>query len=123
MLLYELVSGHPPFYPDLTPERVRHEVPAPPGGRPSPPEALRTLVARCLAKAPADRPASMREVHAELERCLTLETPIEPVAVGTPASRHGRRPTRCRSARNGSARRRRRRPRTTCAAKDSGEAC
>jgi tetratricopeptide (TPR) repeat protein len=83
VLLYELVSGHPPFYPDLTPERVRHEVPAPPGGRPSPPEALRALVARCLAKAPADRPASMREVHAELERCLTLETPVEPVSGGT----------------------------------------
>ncbi|MCE3285785.1 MAG: serine/threonine protein kinase, partial [Steroidobacteraceae bacterium] len=84
VLLYELVSGHPPFYPNLTPERVRDEVPAPLGGRPSPPEALRALVARCLAKAPADRPASMREVHAELARCLTLETPVEPVAAATP---------------------------------------
>lgn len=80
VLLYELVSGHPPFYPDLTPERVRHEVPASLAGRPSPPEALRALVARCLAKSPADRPASLREVRAELERCLTLDAPIEAAA-------------------------------------------
>ena len=73
VLLHELVSGHPPFYPDLTPERVRGEIPVPLTGRPTPPEALRALVARCLAKTPADRPASMREVRAELDRCLALE--------------------------------------------------
>lgn len=73
VLLHELVSGHPPFYPDLTPERVRGEIPAPLTGRPTPPEPLRALVARCLAKAPADRPASMREVRTELDRCLALE--------------------------------------------------
>ena len=73
VLLHELVSGHPPFYPDLTPERVRGEIPAPLTGRPTPPEPLRALVARCLAKTPADRPASMREVRTELDRCLALE--------------------------------------------------
>ena len=61
VLLYELVSGHPPFYPDITPERVRDEAPAPLAGRPAPPEALRALVARCLAKSPAERPATMRD--------------------------------------------------------------
>ena len=80
VLLYELVSGHPPFYPDLTPERVREETPPPLAGRPSPPEVLRSLVARCLAKDPAARPATMREVLAELERCLSLEVPFEPAA-------------------------------------------
>jgi hypothetical protein len=39
-------------------------------GQPAPPDALRALVARCLAKNPAERPASMREFHAALERCL-----------------------------------------------------
>jgi hypothetical protein len=77
VLLYELVSGHPPFYPDITPERVRHEVPAPLTGRPPPPEALQTLVARCLGKQPADRPVSMREVRAELEHCVALGPPVE----------------------------------------------
>jgi eukaryotic-like serine/threonine-protein kinase len=73
VLLYELVSGHPPFYPDLTPDRVRSEVPPPLAGRPAPPAALCALVARCLAKRPVERPASMRELCAELERCLAAE--------------------------------------------------
>ena len=72
VMLYELVSGHPPFYPDLTPERVRNEVPPALSGRPEPPAALRALVARCLAKRPAERPASMRELCEELERCLAV---------------------------------------------------
>jgi len=83
VLLHELVGGHPPFYPDVTPERVRHETPAPLTGRPPPPETLRALVARCLAKAPADRPASMREIRTELEHCLSLETPDEAASART----------------------------------------
>jgi eukaryotic-like serine/threonine-protein kinase len=70
VLLYELISGHPPFYPELTPERVRAEAPAPLTGRPAPPEELQALVAQCLAKAPAERPATLREVHARLEAAL-----------------------------------------------------
>jgi tetratricopeptide (TPR) repeat protein len=80
VLLYELVSGHPPFYPDLTPERVRDETPAPLAGRPPPPEALRDLVARCLAKQPQGRPATMRDLRAELEQCLELDVAVETVA-------------------------------------------
>ena len=72
VLFYELVSGHPPFYPDVTPARVHGEIPAPLAGRPDPPEAFRALVARCLAKRPVDRPVSMRIVHEELQ--LLLET-------------------------------------------------
>jgi len=72
VLFYELVSGHPPFYPDVTPARVHDEIPAPLAGRPDPPEAFRALVARCLAKRPDDRPVSMRVVHEELQ--LLLET-------------------------------------------------
>jgi eukaryotic-like serine/threonine-protein kinase len=72
VLFYELVSGHPPFYPDVTPARVHDEIPAPLAGRPDPPEAFRALVARCLAKRPADRPVSLRIVHEELQ--LMLET-------------------------------------------------
>jgi eukaryotic-like serine/threonine-protein kinase len=70
VLFYELVSGHPPFYPDVTPARVRDEIPPPVAGRPDPPEAFRALVARCLAKQPADRPVSMRTVHEELHLLL-----------------------------------------------------
>ena len=69
-LCYELVCGHPPFYPDVTPARVHDEVPPPVAGRPDPPEAFRALVARCLAKRPADRPASMHVIHEELQQIL-----------------------------------------------------
>lgn len=70
VLLYELVSGHPPFYPDVTPARVRDETPAPLDGRPTPSAALRDLVARCLAKQPDQRPASMRELRLELAQVI-----------------------------------------------------
>ncbi len=70
VLLYELVSGHPPFYPDVSPARVRDEIPPPVSGRPEPPAELRELVARCLAKQPSARPASMRDLHRELEGVL-----------------------------------------------------
>jgi len=79
VMLYELVSGHPPFYPDVTPARVREEAPAPLDGRPTPPAALRHLVARCLAKAPAQRPATMRELRLELEQIV--ETAPSPTVV------------------------------------------
>lgn len=73
VLLYELITGHPPFYPQLTRERVRDEPPPPLTGLPEPPVALRALVSCCLAKQPGARPASMNEIQAELERCLALE--------------------------------------------------
>jgi tetratricopeptide (TPR) repeat protein len=75
VLVHELVSGHPPFYPDITPERVRHEAPPPLGGNPPPPEPLRALVARCLAKQPDARPADMAEVRAVLQDVLAAQEP------------------------------------------------
>ncbi|MDH5226302.1 MAG: serine/threonine protein kinase [Gammaproteobacteria bacterium] len=83
VLLYELVSGHPPFYPDITPARVRDEVPAPLDGRPAPPAALRELVARCLAKQPGQRPASMRQLR------LDLAQVIESAVASSPAPETG----------------------------------
>jgi tetratricopeptide (TPR) repeat protein len=82
VLLHELVSGHPPFYPDVTPQRVHDEIPPPLVGRPDPPEAFRALIARCLAKRPADRPASMRVIHEELQQVLATA----PVAAALPAA-------------------------------------
>jgi tetratricopeptide (TPR) repeat protein len=70
VLLHELVSGHPPFYPDITPQRVRSEAPPALTGNPPPPGPLCALVARCLAKQPDARPAGMAEVRQVLERAL-----------------------------------------------------
>ena len=74
-LLHELIGGHPPFYPDLSVERVQHEVPASLAGRPPAPAPLVDLVARCLAKDPAARPASMNALARELRDCLELPLP------------------------------------------------
>ena len=81
VLLYELLSGHPPFYPDVNEQRVRTEVPPPVSGRPSPPEALRALVAQCLAKQPAGRPASMAAVHDALAAILATAPAEDAAAV------------------------------------------
>jgi tetratricopeptide (TPR) repeat protein len=88
-LAYELLSGYPPLYPD--PERARHEPPA--ALRPGlVPAALESLVMRCLAKLPADRPKDMSEVARSL-RSLELgsasreptRTAARPVALKPPA--------------------------------------
>jgi tetratricopeptide (TPR) repeat protein len=70
VLLYELLSGHPPFYPDINQQRVRDELPPRVTGRPAPPDALCDLVAQCLAKRPAERPVSMAAVHDALTAIL-----------------------------------------------------
>lgn len=84
VLIYKLVSGHPPFYPDITPQRVRDEVPPPLTGRPPVPPGLADLVARCLAKDAAQRPGDMKELGRELRECLEL--PIEADAAPLPGS-------------------------------------
>jgi tetratricopeptide (TPR) repeat protein len=93
-LLYELLSGRPPWYPDVTPDRVLHEpVPALLPRHPAP-ERLRRLALRLLAKSPAQRLGSMVEVRAELAAALAEapdESAVLPVSTA-PAS--AARPTR-----------------------------
>ena len=69
-LAYELLSGHPPHYPNFDARRVQQE-PAPPltPAEPIPPQ-LAALIARMLAKDASQRPASMREVMDELDAAL-----------------------------------------------------
>ena len=79
-LAYELASGYPPYYPD--PLRARHDPPATlrPGTLPG---ALDSLVMRCLAKQPADRPQDMTEVAATL-RSMEMTAPArEPKRTAT----------------------------------------
>ncbi|MBU6366529.1 MAG: serine/threonine protein kinase, partial [Gemmatimonadetes bacterium] len=68
---YELVAGHPPFAGASAAELLRAHLLTPPPPLPAAAGASRgyaALVARCLAKDPAQRPASAREVLRALEQ-------------------------------------------------------
>lgn len=65
VLLYELLSGYPPFYPEISAARVATECPLALAPEVAPP-ALSALVSRCLHKQPAQRPATMRVVEQQL---------------------------------------------------------
>jgi serine/threonine protein kinase/tetratricopeptide (TPR) repeat protein len=69
-LAYELLSGHPPHYPNFDARRVQ-EQPAPRlvPAEPIPPQ-LDDLIGRMLAKDARERPVSMREIIDELEASI-----------------------------------------------------
>ena len=69
-MLYELLAGQPPYYPDITRERILHEPVPPLVPRAPAPERARQLALRLLAKSPSARPASMKEVEHELACAL-----------------------------------------------------
>ena len=69
-MLYELLSGYPPFYPDVTAERIRCEAPATLETKGQVTGVLSELIASCLAKDPAHRPASMEAIEATLALVL-----------------------------------------------------
>jgi serine/threonine protein kinase len=77
VLLYELLSGQPPFAPEATDDEVR-SVPPPPVSAPQPfPERLRALVTSMLAKTAGERPRDMtavREALQEIEEELAPAT-------------------------------------------------
>ena len=72
VLLYELVTGHPPFVGDdpnaIMYQHVNAEPDSPVEHNPSLPPSLERLILRLLAKAKTERPGSAEEVLAELER-------------------------------------------------------
>jgi len=70
-MLYELLSGQPPYYPGITRERILHEPVPPLVPRAPAPERLRRLALQLLSKSPPARPASMSVVGEELARALT----------------------------------------------------
>jgi hypothetical protein len=65
-LLYELIAGHPPYYPEITRDRVLHEPVPPLMPRGEVPVAVRDLALRLLAKSVSERPASATVVRARL---------------------------------------------------------
>jgi serine/threonine protein kinase/tetratricopeptide (TPR) repeat protein len=75
VLLYELLTGSPPFHPDISAEKIHSEIPPRiseiSGTATAIPPELDDLVAGLLAKQPQDRPAGMRQVQAALNEILT----------------------------------------------------
>ncbi|MGD9183234.1 MAG: tetratricopeptide repeat protein, partial [Desulfobacterales bacterium] len=73
-LLYELFTGYPPFYPDISRDKILHEIPAPINQKlnqvavdASIPPPLENLIEQMLAKMPDERPASMQEIDDRLK--------------------------------------------------------
>ncbi|MFZ2508536.1 MAG: serine/threonine-protein kinase, partial [Steroidobacteraceae bacterium] len=79
-MLYELIGGQPPFYPEITRERVLYEPVPPLVARGTVPASVRELALRLLAKMPQERPASLPEIRKQLasmpeERSTTVAAP------------------------------------------------
>jgi hypothetical protein len=78
-LLYEMVSGRPPFLGDdvigVISQHINTAPIAPTWHNPDCPRPLETLIMRLLAKAPDERPATAQDVLQELRRIL--ERPLE----------------------------------------------
>lgn len=65
-MLYELIAGHPPYYPEITRERVLFEPVPPLLPRGTVPVGVRELALQLLAKSPQERPASLAELRKRL---------------------------------------------------------
>jgi hypothetical protein len=84
-LLYELIAGHPPYYPEITRDLVLHEPVPPLVPRGVVPVGVRELALRLLAKSPRERPPSAADVRARLAAAATGEGGImEPLAHALP---------------------------------------
>ncbi|MFI4945003.1 MAG: protein kinase [Burkholderiales bacterium] len=85
-LLYELISGHPPYYPEITRERVLHEPVPPLLPRGAVPAGVRELALRLLSKSPNERPGSATIARAKLAVAATDEGgALKPLAHAAPA--------------------------------------
>ena len=73
VVLYELLTGELPYSGDnfltVAMKHVNEPIPSVFDRRPDTPLRLASLIERCMAKSPADRPATMDDVVGELEAC------------------------------------------------------
>jgi serine/threonine protein kinase/tetratricopeptide (TPR) repeat protein len=85
-LAYELLSGHPPYYPNFDLRRAQTQpVPELVPTRQVPPE-LGELVMRMLAKRAAERPATMQQVMDDLDATLNATLSFAPDDVESDAA-------------------------------------
>ena len=91
-MLYELIAGHPPYYPEITRERVLYEPVPPLLPRGTVPIGVRELTLRLLAKSPLERPSVLPDLRARLaEQADDGEIAIETPALVHPAVHAGHR--------------------------------
>ncbi|MGB8166857.1 MAG: WD40 repeat domain-containing serine/threonine protein kinase [Chthoniobacteraceae bacterium] len=81
-VLYEMLAGRPPFLGASAVATARMVVDSMPAALPEVPEDVATICLKCLAKEPAQRYASARELAEDLERFATGE-PIRARPVST----------------------------------------
>src|ERR1700761_1059042 len=89
-LLYELLTGQPPFQGDspvaVAYQHVRENAPSPSSVNPQVPPALDSIVMKALAKNPLNRYQSAAEMREDLQRALA-DRPVQAEAVLTDADR------------------------------------
>jgi hypothetical protein len=84
-LLYELIAGHPPYYPEITRDRVLHEPVPPLVPRGTVPAGVRELALRLLSKSANQRPASAAIARARLAVAAADESgALKPLALEAP---------------------------------------
>jgi len=93
---YELFAGHPPFQAQATHQLIAAHIATTPRPitelRPDVPSSVADLLARCLAKAPGDRPQNARDLSAILDGATNLDVS----ATRTTQAASGRRSRRTR---------------------------
>lgn len=85
-MLYELLCGHPPWYPQVTRERVLHDPVPPLVSRHPAPEPLRQLALRLLAKSPAQRLPDAPALAEALAAALAAPAEPDPLALPVAAT-------------------------------------
>ena len=90
-ILYEILTGKPPYEGDnfmevLTKKATAEPVPIK-SLRPEVPEVVRELVVRAMARNPRDRPASMDALEYELNKCLSGRSSAVAKVLGMTADR------------------------------------
>jgi serine/threonine protein kinase/tetratricopeptide (TPR) repeat protein len=80
-LMYELLTGYPPFYPHITPEKIHRGVPPTVNEKLEQmsagiriPDSLNAVISKLIAKVPDERPASLEEIHDTLQKVLDVNS-------------------------------------------------
>ncbi len=97
VLMYELLTGYPPFYPEISHEKIHRETPQTVNvtlermnAASRVPESLDRLIAGLLAKTPEERPSSLEDIGDALQGILNVTSYLTmPPGIGYQAAAEG----------------------------------